>query len=307
MSENILTISDLHTSFFTPVGEVKAVGGVSLKLAKGEVLGIVGESGSGKSVTMLSMLHLLGPSGKVVAGSVNFEGQELTTMNYKQMSDIRANKISMIFQDPMTSLNPVLSISYQLCEPLIRHKHMNRPEAKKRVIELRDTTIDGKTVTDTLSIMTYEGSSSDSKSDKGWKHHNSSGWDWDFDLDGKTSETIISVTAIVFIFGLPLLIVFTVFFFNYKNRKAKYRLAEQALSSGQQLPEDFFKNAEKTEDIRTKGIKNIFIGIGLFIFLWAITENFGVGCVGLLIMFTGFGQLVIYYTQDSNKKNNRER
>lgn len=80
-------------------------------------------------------------------------------------------------------------------------------------------------------------------------------WDWDFDLDGKTSETIISVTAIVFIFGLPLLIVFTVFFFNYKNRKAKYRLAEQALSSGQQLPEDFFKNAEKTEDIRTKGIK----------------------------------------------------
>lgn len=168
---------------------------------------------------------------------------------------------------------------------------------KKRVIELRDTTIDGKTVTDTLSIMTYEGSSSDSKSDKGWKHHNGSGWDWDFDLDGKTSETIISVTAIVF----------TVFFFNYKNRKAKYRLAEQALSSGQQLPEDFFKNAEKTEDIRTKGIKNIFIGIGLFIFLWAITENFGVGCVGLLIMFTGFGQLVIYYTQDSNKKNNRER
>lgn len=74
---------------------------------------------------------------------------------------------------------------------------------KKRVIELRDTTIDGKTVTDTLSIMTYEGSSSDSKSDKGWKHHNGSGWDWDFDLDGKTSETIISVTAIVFIFGLP--------------------------------------------------------------------------------------------------------
>ena len=89
---------------------------------------------------------------------------------------------------------------------------------KKRVIELRDTTIDGKTVTDTLSIMTYEGSSSDSKSDKGWKRHNGSGWDWDFDLDGKTSETIISVTAIVFIFGLPLLIVFTVFFFNYKSQ-----------------------------------------------------------------------------------------
>lgn len=173
---------------------------------------------------------------------------------------------------------------------------------KKRVIELRDTTIDGKTVTDTLSVMTYESSSPDNGKD--WKHHNN--WDWGFDLGGQTSETIISVTAIVFVFGLPLLIVFTVFFFNYKNRKAKYRLAEQALASGQQLPPDFFKNVEKTEDIRTKGIKNIFIGVGLFIFLWAITENFGVGCVGLLIMFTGFGQLVIYYTQDS-KKNNKER
>ena len=173
---------------------------------------------------------------------------------------------------------------------------------KKRVIELCDTTIDGKTVTDTLSIMTYEGSSSNSGNDKGWKHHNSSAWDWNFDLGGQTSETIISVTAIVFIFGLPLLIVFTVFFFNYKNRKAKYRLAEQALASGQQLPADFFKNAEKTEDIRIKGIKNIFIGVGLFIFLWAITGNFGVGCVGLLIMFTGFGQLVIYYTHKILKR-----
>ena len=157
---------------------------------------------------------------------------------------------------------------------------------KKRVIELRDTTIDGKTVTDTLSIMTYEGSSSDSKSDKGWKHHNGSGWDWDFDLDGKTSETIISVTAIVFIFGLPLLIVFTVFFFNYKNRKAKYRLAEQALSSGQQLPEDFFKNAEKTEDIRTKGIKNIFIGIGLFIS--SISKNMQQAMIGSVIVMMPF-------------------
>ncbi len=136
MPENILTIKDLHTSFFTPAGEVRAVGGVSLTLNRGEVLGIVGESGSGKSVTMLSVLHLLGPSGKVTGGSVNFQGQELTTMNYSQMSDIRANKISMIFQDPMTSLNPVLSIAYQLSEPLIRHKHMSRSAARARVVEL---------------------------------------------------------------------------------------------------------------------------------------------------------------------------
>lgn len=176
---------------------------------------------------------------------------------------------------------------------------------RKRVIELRDTLIDGNTVTDTLSIMTYEGSSPDNG--KSWKHDsNNSGWNWGFGLDGNTSETIISVTAIIFIFGLPLLIVFTVFFFNYKNRKAKYRLAEQALASGQPLPEDFFKNAEKGGDIRSKGINNVFIGIGLFIFLWSITGNFGVGCVGLLIMFTGFGQLVIYYTQES-KKNDKKR
>lgn len=176
---------------------------------------------------------------------------------------------------------------------------------KKRVIELRDTTINGQLVTDTLSIMTYEDSAAAKDEGKNWKH-SGNGWGLDFGLDGNTSETIISVTAIIFVFGLPLLIVFIVFFFNYKNRKAKYRLAEQALASGQQLPENFFKNVEKTEDIRTKGIKNVFTGIGLFIFFWAITDNFSIGCIGLLVMFTGFGQLVIYYTQES-KKNDKER
>ncbi len=145
---------------------------------------------------------------------------------------------------------------------------------KKRVIELRDTVINGETVTDTL-----------------------------FDLGSKTSETVIAVTAIVFVFGLPLLIIFVVFFFRYKNRKAKYRLAEQALASGQQLPENFFKEAAAT-DIRSKGINNIFVGIGLFIFLWAITGEFGLGCIGLLVMFTGFGQLVIFYSQ---QKKNEEK
>lgn len=166
---------------------------------------------------------------------------------------------------------------------------------KKRVIELKDTVIDGKAVTDTLSVMTYENASEQSK------HTSTRGFQWsDFSLDGNAAETIITVTAIVFVFGLPLLIIFIVFFFRYKNRKAKYRLAEQALASGQQLPENFFKNAE-AEDISTKGIKNIFTGIGLFVFLWAITGQFGLGCIGLLIMFTGFGQLVIHYSQQKNK------
>ena len=170
---------------------------------------------------------------------------------------------------------------------------------KKRVIELRDTVINGETVTDTLSVMTYENGVDSSDTPEKWRTHHSNGIDWNgFDLGSKTSETVIAVTAIVFIFGLPLFIIFVVFFFRYKNRKAKYRLAEQALASGQQLPENFFKEAAAT-DIRSKGINNIFVGIGLFIFLWAITGEFGLGCIGLLIMFTGFGQLVIYYTQQS--------
>lgn len=180
---------------------------------------------------------------------------------------------------------------------------------KKRVIELQDTMINGKLTTDTLSITTYDNNAGNSNSSgsksSDWKHHKS-----DFDLgldltDGNASDAVIAVTAIVFVFGLPLLIVMTVFFFNYKNKKAKYRLAEQALERGQQLPENFFQKVDKSDDIRTKGIKNIFLGIGLFIFLWAMT-NFSIGCIGLLIMFTGFGQVVIYYTREpgrDNKKN----
>lgn len=170
---------------------------------------------------------------------------------------------------------------------------------KKRVIELRDTVINGKTVTDTLSIMTYEESNEESSNAENRRHHRSNVLDWNgFDLGNHTSETIIAVTAIVFVFGLPLFIVFTIFFFRYKNRKAQYRLAEQALASGQPLPEKLFKEM-RTTDIRSKGISNIFSGIGLFIFLWAITNEFSIGCIGLLVMFTGFGQLVIYYTQQN--------
>lgn len=178
---------------------------------------------------------------------------------------------------------------------------------KKRVIELRDTVVDGKSITDTLSVMTYENSANSNNNNNNsdnWKRHSSNGINWrDFDLGKNTVDAIIAVTAIVFVFGLPLLCLFIVFFFRYKNRKAKYRLVEQALSSGQPLPENVFKQTQ-TEDIRTKGIKNVFTGIGLFIFLWAITGQFSLGCVGLLIMFTGFGQLVIHY---SDQKNNPEK
>ena len=187
---------------------------------------------------------------------------------------------------------------------------------KQRVIELRDTLINGKAVTDTLSVMTYENSSSsNSESGNDYKHH-SSAYDFGWNIGHDVKETIVAVTAIVFVFGFPLIIVFIIFFFRYKNRKAKYRLVEQALASGQPLPENLFKEAESI-DTRSKGIKNVFVGIGLFIFLWAITGEFGLGCIGLLVMFTGFGQVVIYYTQQSkngepfiqvkNDKENKEQ
>jgi oligopeptide transport system ATP-binding protein len=131
-----LRVDDLHTSFFTPVGEVKAVSGVSFSLKRGTVLGIVGESGSGKSVTMLSILRLLGTSGRVTRGSIRFDGSELTEIPEKEMSNLRGKRISMIFQDPMTSLNPVLSIGYQLEEPLTRHRIGLRSQRRSRSIEM---------------------------------------------------------------------------------------------------------------------------------------------------------------------------
>ena len=112
----LLEVSDLRTSFFTDAGEVKAVNGVSYNLERGKVLGIVGESGSGKSVTAYSIMQILEKTGKIVGGSIKFNGQELVGIGEKGMKSIRGNKISIIFQDPMTSLNPILTIGKQICQ-----------------------------------------------------------------------------------------------------------------------------------------------------------------------------------------------
>ena len=134
--EKLLEVTDLHTSFFTPAGEVKAVNGISFSLEKGKVLGIVGESGSGKSVTAYSILQILANPGKIVGGSVKFKGQELVGSSKEVMRSIRGNKISIIFQDPMTSLNPVFTIGNQLMEAIMLHTDRNKAQAKARAIEM---------------------------------------------------------------------------------------------------------------------------------------------------------------------------
>ena len=132
----MLEVKDLRTSFFTPAGEVKAVNGVSFNLDHGKVLGIVGESGSGKSVTAYSIMQILEKTGKIVGGSVMFNGQELVGAGEKVMKTIRGNKISIIFQDPMTSLNPTYTIGHQLMEAIMLHTPRNRKQAKERAIEM---------------------------------------------------------------------------------------------------------------------------------------------------------------------------
>lgn len=132
----LLKVSDLHTSFFTPSGEVKAVNGVSFSLEEGKVLGIVGESGSGKSVTAYSILQILSDPGKIVSGSIKYRGRELVGAPKEEMNKIRGNKISIIFQDPMTSLNPVFTIGNQLMEAILLHTNRNKKQARERAIEM---------------------------------------------------------------------------------------------------------------------------------------------------------------------------
>ena len=133
---SLLEVQDLHTSFFTDAGEVKAVNGVSFFLDKGKVLGIVGESGSGKSVTAYSIMQILASTGKIVSGSIKLDGQELVGAGEDVMKHVRGNKVSIIFQDPMTSLNPTYTIGHQLMEAITLHTDRNRKQAWDRAVEM---------------------------------------------------------------------------------------------------------------------------------------------------------------------------
>ena len=132
----LLEVDNLHTSFFTDAGEVKAVNGVTFNLEKGKTLGIVGESGSGKSVTAYSIMQILAETGRVVGGEIRYKGEDITKWDEKKLSKYRGEKVSIIFQDPMTSLNPVFTIGYQLKEAILLHTDKNKDEAWKRAVEM---------------------------------------------------------------------------------------------------------------------------------------------------------------------------
>ena len=131
----LLEVENLQTHFPTRAGLVKAVDGVSFKIDAGELLGLVGESGSGKSITALSVMRLIAPPGKVVGGSIKFKGEELTMASAERMREIRGNDIAMIFQDPMTSLNPVYTVGEQIAEALRLHRKLDRKAAWAGAIE----------------------------------------------------------------------------------------------------------------------------------------------------------------------------
>lgn len=136
MSEPLLRVENLHTSFFTKAGEVRAVNGVSFTLDAGEILGVVGESGSGKSVTAYSIMGILSGGGRVVGGAVYYKGQDITKWSERRMRQFRGKSCSIVFQDPMTSLNPVLTVGEQLLESITLHTEKRGKTARERAVEL---------------------------------------------------------------------------------------------------------------------------------------------------------------------------
>ena len=137
MSESIvLDIKDLKSHFFTAKGIAPAVDGVSIQVPEGKIIGVVGESGCGKSMTVMSVMGLLRYPGRVVGGTITLDGRDITHLSAKELSKVRGNEISMIFQEPMTSLNPVYPVGKQVREAILLHQKVSKAEEKERVVEV---------------------------------------------------------------------------------------------------------------------------------------------------------------------------
>ena len=136
---SLLDIRDLTIHYLTEDGDVKAVNGISFSVEQGKTLGLVGETGAGKTTTALGILRLVpNPPGKILSGSIVYKGQDILAMSEKEVQDLRGNEISMIFQDPMTALNPVMTVGDQIAEVILRHQDCTKPEAQKRMLEMLD-------------------------------------------------------------------------------------------------------------------------------------------------------------------------
>jgi peptide/nickel transport system ATP-binding protein len=136
VTETVLRITDLHVTFFTKLGPLSAVDGISYAVKKGKTLGLVGESGCGKSVTSFAIIGLLDPPGRVTGGQILFHGEDLSRYPEAELERIRGNRIAMIFQEPMTALNPVFTIGFQIDEQILRHDNVSKAEARHRSIEM---------------------------------------------------------------------------------------------------------------------------------------------------------------------------
>ena len=137
MAKTLVEFKDVHTYFYTEAGTVKAVNGVSYKIKEGETVCVVGESGCGKSVTALSLMRLIAaPQGEVVKGNISFDGKDITSLSEEEMMSIRGNDISMIFQEPMTSLNPVFTVGNQIMESIMLHQKLDKKQARDKAIEM---------------------------------------------------------------------------------------------------------------------------------------------------------------------------
>src|SRR6201982_2150532 len=133
--QHLLEVRNLQTHFKTRAGLVRAVDGVSFNVEKGELLGLVGESGCGKSITALSIMRLVAPPGKIVAGEILFDGRDLLKLSNAEMRNVRGNDVAMIFQDPMTSLNPVFTVGEQIAEALRLHRNLSRKNARAAAVD----------------------------------------------------------------------------------------------------------------------------------------------------------------------------
>ncbi|MCC8186367.1 MAG: DUF6249 domain-containing protein [Bacteroides sp.] len=194
----------------------------------------------------------------------------------------------------------ILGLSIALLLSTLAYSQQTDPTVSKEIVHEESTEVEEvPSTTDAEDTMKWYSEETRREHTESHGRNHRSGRGGIFSNDN--AEVLVPVVAITFTFIFPVAIIFIIYYFRYKNRKEQYRIAEQALAAGQPIPTGLFRT-EINDNLRTKGINNVCIGLGMFIFLWAITGEFGVGTIGLLIMFIGFGQVIGYYASVKEEK-----